>query len=258
MSRFIARIGTRTGDRHEREEIENQDFACYALLLGGRGIVAAVSDGAGSAARAAEGSKTAAKAAVRRAFAAAFRQGDEINLTEIVLEGMRAAREALEEKSESEGSALEEYHSTLLVAGLSESRAAVAHIGDGASIVKVGDNYKMLTIPARGMYPNETFFVTMEGYEELVATNDTCDATEVILFTDGVQDALIDFQGKKPHDEVVESAAKAAGGPCQGSSELTLLKTLSDPVLGEWLEGAEGTHRDDATLLVMRRLEGQE
>ena len=258
MSRFEARIGKRTGDRHVREETGNQDFACYALLLGGRGIVAAVSDGAGSAAKAEEGSETAARAAVEEALATALRQGNEIDLTEIVREGMKAAREALEKKSESERSALEDYHATLLVAGLSETHAAVAHIGDGASIVKVGDKYKMLTIPARGMYPNETFFVTMDGYEEMVATNDTCNASEVILFTDGVQDALIDFQGKKPHAEVVESAVKAAGGPCQGSSELTLLRADADPALGEWLEDTEGAHRDDATLLVIRRLEEQE
>ena len=241
MSGFEARIGTRTGDRHARKGTGNQDFACYAPLPGDKGIVAAVSDGAGSAARAANGSRPAAEAAVEGALASALEQGDDINDNTIVLEGMRAAGEALEAKSQSDGAALEDYHATLSIAGVSESYAAVAHIGDGASIVKVEGKYKMLTIPARGMYPNETFFVTMEGYEEMIATNDTCGVTEMILFTDGVQNELIDFQGKKPQTEAVESAVEAAGGPRQGSDESTLLSTLPD--LGEWLESRERTHR---------------
>ena len=258
MSRFSARIGTRTGDRHTGEGTGNQDFACYAFLPGGRSIVAAVSDGAGSAAKAAEGSETAARAAVEKALSTALRQGEDLDLREIVRDGMRAAREALEERAQAEDSALEEYHTTLMVACLSESQAAVAHIGDGASIVRVGDEYKMLTIPARGMYPNETFFVTMDGYEEMVARNSTCGATEVILFTDGAQNELIDFQGKKPNAEAAGSAADTGGTPPEESDGFTLLNVGLDPDLAEWLESREGTHRDDATLLVMSRTEEPE
>lgn len=258
MSRFSARIGTRTGDRHASEGTGNQDFACYGILTKDRGIVAALSDGAGSAAKAAEGSETAARAAVEKALEAALGQGEDLDPREIVQEGMRAAREALEERSRAEDSALEDYHATLMVACLSENQAAVAHIGDGASIVKVGDDYKMLTIPARGMYPNETFFVTMDGYEEMVARNSTCNATEVILFTDGAQNELIDFQGKKPNAEASGSVAEIAGSLSEESDGFTLLNTEPDPGLAEWLESRVGTHRDDATLLVMNRTEKQE
>ena len=272
MSAFQAIIGTRTGDRHTREGEENQDFACYALLPDNQGVIAAVSDGAGSAAKAAQGSRAAATAAVGKAIDTASRQGDSIDLQEIVLHGIEAAREALEAKAQGEDSSLEDYHATLIVAGLSATHAAVAHIGDGASIAKVGGKYKMMTIPARGLYPNETFFVTIEDYQAMVATNETCDADEVILFTDGVQDELIDFKGKKPRSEAVESAAATTEEPLHADDEQLdqdhnqlkqdgdtagPLRTDTYPRLREWLEAREGTHRDDATLLIMYRLERQ-
>ena len=255
MTRFSAATGTRTGDRHTREGTGNQDYAHYAFLPGDKGIVAAVSDGAGSAPRAAEGSETAARAAVDKALAAASGECDGINLAEMVAEGIKAAREALENKALSDGAALEEYHATLLVAALSGTHAAVAHIGDGASIANVGGKYKMLTIPARGIYANETFFVTMDNYEEMVAANDTCDVTEVILFTDGAQDELIDFQGKKPRAEAAEAAAECLSGE---SEEFTHAAPDPDSKLREWIEYRERTHHDDATILVMRRLEDGE
>ena len=247
MTKFSAAIGTRTGDQHTREGTGNQDFACYALLPKDRGVVAAVSDGAGSAPKAAEGSETAARAAVDGALEAASGQDEEINLTETVAAGMKAAREALTQRSRSEGTPLENYHATLLVAALSGTQAAVAHIGDGASIARVDGKYKMLTIPARGMYANETFFVTMDGYEKMVAFNNACDVTEVILFTDGVQNELIDFRGKKPRSEAAESTTESL------AAEESACRP--DPGLCEWLEARESTHRDDATILVMRRTE---
>ena len=70
----------------------------------------------------------------------------------------------------------------------------------------------MLTIPARGRYANETFFVTMEEYENLVATNSADQATEMLLFTDGAQNELIDFRYKKAREHTPRTATEAAAG----------------------------------------------
>ena len=177
MNLFQAAIGTRTGNRHRATDTPNQDYACYALLPNNMGIVAAVSDGAGSAPKAATGSKSSAQAATRKAWKTALRLGQAPDPAICVSEGVKAARKAVEVTALVQGNSLEHYHATLLVAVMTEDKTAVAHIGDGASIVLTGDNYKMLTIPARGEYANETFFITMDDYLDLVASNETESAT---------------------------------------------------------------------------------
>ena len=265
MTEYSGMIGTRTGNRHRAESTPNQDYACYAVLPDNMGIVAAVSDGAGSAPKSKTGSETAAREAAARAWKTAVRQGKSIDPSQCAREGITGARRALEAKGRMEQSPLEDYHATLIVAVLTGNRVTAAHIGDGASIVRTHGTYKMLTIPARGEYPNETFFVTMEEYENLVATNSADQATEVLLCTDGAQNELIDFRHKRVQEQTARSAAEAAAGngtgwnPAlrRGGPNLTWLRTDPSPVMCQWLENAETTHGDDATLLVIRNSGGQ-
>ena len=62
---MLAASVTRQGAGHATKSSPNEDSVCFEMLPSGRGIVAAVSDGAGSARRAKEGSRLAATYAVK-------------------------------------------------------------------------------------------------------------------------------------------------------------------------------------------------
>ena len=259
MTAFSVSIGTRTGDSHRATETPNQDYACYAILPNNMGVVAAVSDGAGSAPMAKTGSRTSARQAAAHAWKTSLRLGHAPDPAICVHEGIKAARKALEAKAKIQGNPLDHYHATLIVAIMTKTTAAVAHIGDGASIVKAAGVHKMLTIPARGQYANETFFITMEDYEDLIACNATEDPTELLLFTDGVQSELIDFRQKRAHKEAAGSLYYVGHTPEEKlprDQPKHLRKpsiiAQTDPALCQWLEAGHTTHGDDATILVVR------
>ncbi len=259
MTTFSGAIGTRTGDRHMTHGTFNQDYACYALLPNDMGIVAAVSDGAGSAPMARTGSRTSARHAAAKAWKTALRLGNAPDPGICVYEGIKAARKALEATARIQGNPLDDYHTTIIVAAVIKEKAAVAHIGDGASIVGIRDAHKMLTIPARGQYANETFFITMDDYEDLIASNAAEGATELLLFTDGVQNELIDFRHKKARQDATSSLHDIGRSLETQQPQLGLkharrpaIIDQADPTLCQWLDDGHTTHGDDATLLVIR------
>ena len=260
MSQFPGTVGSRRGDRHRQRGERNQDYGCYAALPNNLGIVAAVSDGAGSAPKAAAGSRTAAKQAARKAWSTCLSQGNHPNPEIAAHEAVKAARRALEGRAKSDKRPLEEYHATLLVAVMTETGAAIAHIGDGASIVDTPDGFKMFTIPARGQYANETYFVTMPEYEELIARNCTKKASSIFLFTDGVQNAAIDFQRKRPREESLAALQETETRltevtKAEQSGRRPRIITERTSGIRRWLEETESTHSDDATMVIIRKLQ---
>ena len=259
MTLFQAAIGSRTGDRHRATATPNQDHACYAHLPNNMGIVAAVSDGAGSAPLAHIGSRTAARQAITKAWRTAAKQGNQPDPAGCVQLAVKAARNALEATAAVQGNPLDHYHTTLIVAVMTKEEAAVAHVGDGASIVLHQGLHRMLTIPARGEYANETFFITMEEYKELTAANAVQNPTQLILFTDGVQNELIDFRNKKPNSQALTSLEQMnptlnvplASMQTENPATPQLWEN-HNPRLCQWLEEGHTTHHDDATILTLK------
>ena len=115
----------------------------------------------------------------------------------------------------------------------------------------------MMTIPARGEYANETYFITMEEYLDLIACNHSQHAQELILFTDGVQNELIDFSNKRPRADTLTSIPRtkddAQSHPIlQKHPPHQRLVHNTDPILSHWLEEGQTTQNDDATILVLQ------
>ena len=264
MSSYWASMGTRTGDRHRRNGVPNQDYGCYARLPGSLGIIGAVADGAGSATEAAKGSKAAATQATLKAWKTATRMGWHPDPVICVHEAAMAARKAVVALAGTEGLPIGEFHTTLLVAMIYRGTIAVAHVGDGASIVGTDGHHKMLTIPARGQYANETFFITMDSYEDLIARNSAKDIKELMLFTDGVQNELIDFRSKRAHQDTTAELANIARGadfhPAATSrtAKVPDLRTECNTELNRWLDEGETTRGDDATILVLHEVGGNQ
>lgn len=267
---------TRTGRRHLAEQIPNQDSRYHILLPDNRGIVAAVSDGAGSAQR----SKTGSFLAVRTSVAEAVRtiENDQATPQEAVGAGFAAARKAIaKQASLNPAHPVSHYHCTLVIVAWLKHDLAALQVGDGAAIVQIDDEYKMLTVPQRGQYANETFFITQEQAPEIAFQNQTDHAQALAMFTDGIQSLMIDHQRKRANAKTVHEALAQIStprtdspdpAPCPEPQPInaapitrvfgwpdSAITNPQDQALLNWFLRPEiaGLCPDDATLLLIRK-----
>ena len=202
---ILAASVTRQGASHARKNSANEDSVYFEVLPSGRGIVAAVSDGAGSAPRAKEGSQLAGTYAVKRAFQAILEDEEEPAFA--VETGLMAAREAIRQTAEIIPEAeMADYHCTLILVAWVDDQVAAVQVGDGAAIVELDGVCKMLTIPQRGEYVNETFFITEPHYQQTKFTREATGITALALFTDGLQKDAVDFQNRKANGDFIQQA----------------------------------------------------
>lgn len=208
MGNLLVASVTRQGASHAATRRPNEDSVWFKLLPQGRGIVAAVSDGAGSAHRAKEGSHLAATYAVKRTIQAIVE--DEDDPAHAVKAGLLTAREAIKRRAEIiSGSKIEDYHCTLILVAWVEDQVAAAQVGDGAAIVEHDGVCKMLTVPRQGEYANETFFLTEPHFQQTMFTRETSGITALALFTDGLQKYAVNFQKRKANADFVTQAITA-------------------------------------------------
>ena len=271
---ILAASVTRQGTHHARKHRSNEDSVHFEVLPSGRGIVAAVSDGAGSASRAKEGSQLAATYAVKRAFQAIL--VDEEEPTFAVAAGFMAAREAIRQTAEIIPEAeMADYHCTLVLVAWVDDQVAAMQVGDGAAIVELDGVCKMLTIPQRGEYVNETFFITEPHYEQTKFTREATGITALALFTDGLQKDAVDFQHRKANDDFIPQAIailrNAENDNClpettnplpaevETKSVLAQAEIVSTDIpqvgisLFDWLTKRVGHAEDDMSLIVAAR-----
>ena len=292
---IIAASVTQPGTRHINSETPNQDSVYFELLPDGQGIVAAVSDGAGSASRAKEGSQLAAKYAVKRAVQA-IRDDEPIN--HAVQAGLHTAREAIKhrahivhrqalpepqvtdsgahpERAKTQASKvvdlMADYHCTLVLVAWVGDEAAAAQIGDGAAIAESAGTCKMLTIPQRGEYANETYFVTEPHFRQTIFNRETSGITAIMLFTDGLQNHAVDFRNKKAHDLFAPAVIAKLREPDEshtitqelgteirstqtGAGGGTTDDARAGEALFQWLTENVGRTDDDMSLIVAARL----
>ena len=146
--------------------------------------------------------------------------------------GMEAAREAIRLRAQIFGAEMSDYHCTLILVAWIDDQVAAVQVGDGAAIVESEGVCKMLTVPQRGEYVNETFFLTEPHYQQTKFTREAKGITAVALFTDGLQKEAVDFQRnvrrtassshrQSPFCATLERAAakRAAPSPLQASVE---------------------------------------
>lgn len=207
MGNLLVASVTRQGASHAATGRPNEDSVCLELLPQGRGIVAAVSDGAGSAPQAQAGSRLAATCAVRAAVSA-IREGS-ATLVDAVHNGILESRTAIQRRASVFGRNLEDYHCTLILVAWVEDQVAAAQVGDGAAIVEHDGVCKMLTVPRQGEYANETFFLTEPHFRQTMFTRETSGITALALFTDGLQKYAVDFRNRKANADFITQAITA-------------------------------------------------
>ncbi|MES1243990.1 MAG: PP2C family serine/threonine-protein phosphatase [Acidobacteriota bacterium] len=162
----------------------------FAVRTGDGVLVLAVADGAGSARCGADGAEHAAG----RAANLALRETDLRSVFQGTLD-------SLLEKVGDRPSA--DFHTTLLVAILTENTLSVGNIGDGWAVVRSMRGHgalRAVAAPSRSEYANETFFLTSRNalddavYEVVPAAG--LDA--VALLTDGPAWFSIDLETRTP------------------------------------------------------------
>jgi hypothetical protein len=171
------------GASHVRREVPCQD--AFRVHDAGDALIIAVADGLGSAARSELGSSAAVDAAVARA---AELGGDPCRAA---VEGVVAARDAIEKLSYVEDRELRDVACTLIVV-VADARIGIAHVGDGAVVGTREAEPFVLSPPAPSEYVNEVdSLASVEWVDHVRAVLCVEDIDGLAVFTDGCQHAAI-------------------------------------------------------------------
>jgi Protein phosphatase 2C len=178
-----------TGVSHLADGSSCQDAVATAATVSG-GAVLAVADGAGSRPLSQHGATAAASDAV----AFALRNHAAAPAQTIVVEALRAARRAAEERATSLGVALEEIACTLSVAVIEKDMCAVAAVGDGVHVVRFANgDLRPVAMGEVSDFANLTHFLTQDEYEShlVVDSFPARDVDAMALSSDGLDSLFL-------------------------------------------------------------------
>lgn len=166
-------------------------------------LIIAMADGAGSAPRSAEGAALAVRSAVDSLTWACQEEapGDAEVWQNTMRQCFIDASHALIEMAEREGSALRQFATTLTCAVLTTDLVVLGQIGDGFAVAQ--DEEQMLvalSVPQRGEYANEAYFLTMpDALDAVDVSVHIMDARAVALSTDGLLRLALKLPEYAPH-----------------------------------------------------------
>ena len=242
------------GTAHARASVPVQDASRAVALTDAQGaeiFVAVVSDGAGSAAHSHIGSERACDFWIEAVTAYVAAGGQRAQLANDFLpcwidafqqQIMLVAREA--------GFEVDDYACTFVAAVIAPDCAVYFQLGDGAIIAATNDGYNVVCWPQQGEYANTTNFLTeANAARKCFVEVRTHRVEEVALFTDGIQNLVLDYRTRTAHAPFFEPLfawlrPRAAGYSTELSASLSV-----------YLNSAKVNARtdDDKTLLLATR-----
>jgi len=129
------------------------------------------------------------------------------------------------------------------------SETLVAHIGDGAVVVRdrADQLWHVLSWPSHGEYASTTFFVTDEPAPKLVLQRRASPISALVAFTDGLERLALDFAAGRAHAPFFQGIL----GPVAASEAVGRDQSLC-AALARYLDSDAVNARtdDDKTLLV--------
>ena len=182
------------GALHKSKNLPCQDYACYKHK--GKKTVAVVSDGAGSAKYGKIGAKNVAQTVCDFLLNSDFE-----NIRNDIEKAISHARDKVMlhrlNKTQSEQN-LADFSATLVGAFYDGQRGVFFHIGDGAGIAFLNDDYQNFVIsePENGAFSCETFFYTMTDWKNSLRITEFSDIERLVLMTDGVSGFVFDDFGQ--------------------------------------------------------------
>jgi Protein phosphatase 2C len=247
---FASIIGT----AHERATLPVQDASRAEVLMDAAGteiLVAVVSDGAGSAAKSHVGSQLTCDFWIE-SVAAYFTAGGHCEhlVNDFLPRWVALYQQRIEAISREAGCKVEDYACTFLSAVVAPHCAVYFQLGDGAMIEAVNGAYHVVCWPQQGEYANTTHFLTeRNAAEKCFVELRNHEVEEVALFTDGIQNLVLDYRTRSAHTPFFESLfawlrPRAAGFSTELSASLSV-----------YLNSAKVNARtdDDKTLLLATR-----
>ncbi len=246
--RWVALGASVVGSSHLARAVPCQDAHAGVVLDDGT-LLLAVADGAGSARYAAEGSARAAQACLGFVAhqLAAGHPADEAAWRELLLHVLAQTRGALDDlAAEVDGATVRDLATTLLLAVLTPTVLATLQVGDGAIVLRSGEELHVLSPPAVGEYINETTFITSADAVErvLIAVNESEAVDALAIFSDGVQMLALELSSNTAHAPFFAPLFTYAAHPDADTGELTAM--LSSDRVNERTD-------DDKTLVLAVR-----
>lgn len=240
------------GVSHVQLDAPCQD-ACRALQLSydeHELLLIACADGAGSAAQSDVGSALACDKLVdcvqRHAMSQSFLSS--VN-QEMVTEWVREIKSCIEERAADLNVRSRQLATTLLVALIGDDDAVFFQIGDGAILARSGDEFRVVFWPQSGEYANTTNFITDDEVEnKLVFEKYAGQVSECVMFTDGLERLILQFEGKTVHRPFIE--------PMLSRMRQSATADCFFQPLRQFLDSAAINERtdDDKTLVLATRL----
>jgi hypothetical protein len=190
------------GTSHKKHSLACQDSCRAEVFSGPQGeevLLAVASDGAGSAAHANLGSVLACDLLVDQ-VRAHFEAGKSwAQLGADFIHGWIAKFQGL--AANWSGDSPREFACTLLAAVVGREHAAYFQIGDGAIVASRGeDEYHCVCWPQQGEYANSTNFLTDDdAADKIYCEFNISGIDEVALFTDGIQNLVLDYRSRSAH-----------------------------------------------------------
>ncbi|PTL85175.1 PP2C family serine/threonine-protein phosphatase [Vitiosangium sp. GDMCC 1.1324] len=238
------------GTSHRRSATPCQDNCAGTATCPGQEsfLVVACSDGAGSAALSQVGSALACRRFIELACEALEREGPgAVSDPEVVRGWYRQVRQALEEEASRREVPMRELSCTLLTAVVGEHASVFAQVGDGAIVVRQGEEYVPVFWPQVGEYANTTWFVTSPDLEQVLQVTSGEPVDEVALFTDGLQMLALHFASRSVHRPFFEPLFAALRGAAHPEDLVVPLRAFLDsPAVNERTD-------DDKTLVLAIR-----
>jgi len=220
------------GFAHVESGVPCQD--AHAVRIFENGFVAAVADGAGSARHSHLGAALFADSLVYRSLLPALiGQMDLIKLETEIKKCVNRCRDELStslELESQESVLLSDYAATLLVAVSNGHEGFFFHVGDGAAVAfsEGSPENSVISRPANGQYANETYFVTMEEWEQYLRTTSFSGGYDtVLLMSDGVTPMAMTKGCDSLFGSFVEPVTRYLGGTARTAGENGLVQTLS-------------------------------
>jgi hypothetical protein len=238
------------GSAHERLDLPCQDALGYWITPSGAALIT-VADGAGSAEKAEQGAQTAVRVALG-ALEAGLTPGspdDEAGWRNLIEESFFQARQALEEMAAAESLPIQSFATTLACAVALDGLLVTGQVGDGVVVAGTGqEDLFVASLPQRGEYANETFFLTLpDALERLEVQVFFQPIAALALLSDGLTRLALQLPAYQPHlpffAPLLTFAARARD------------KTRAEEQLAEFLlsERVRARTDDDKTLVLAVR-----
>lgn len=244
------------GSSHIKRGERCQDASACEVVEHDEGslLVAATADGAGTAGHSRTGSRLACYVlgeSVRRLLKRGGGVEDiDRSFAEGVVDRFRLVAECVAKLS---GHGRRDFACTLLACFVGRERSAFMQLGDGAIVIarrEAPDIYDHVFWPQQGEFANETLFATgSEAEDDLQFCVHHGEVDEVALFSDGLQNMVLDYEDRKAHSKFFQPMFHSARHTSSGYS-----RRLS-VALAEYLASPEIVSRtdDDKTLVLATR-----